>query len=92
MLPPKDDILFYPTCWYAKLVGFGYYPEGDGFPETESISLPTYSGTQFPPQNKFKYKEMDELNARIQMDKIRNFDTSILMSQKDYLDKFIYNK
>jgi len=90
MLPPKDDILFYPTCWYAKLVGFEYYPEGDGFPETENMSLPTYSGTQFPPQNKFKFKEMDALNARIQMEKIRNFDTRKLLSQKDYLDKFIY--
>ena len=39
-----------------------------------------------------KWKEMDDLNARIQMDKIRNFDTSTLISQKEYLDKFIYLK
>jgi 2-polyprenyl-6-methoxyphenol hydroxylase-like FAD-dependent oxidoreductase len=90
MLPPEQDILFNPSHWYGKLVGFGYYPEGDGFPDTEEDTLPTYSGTNFPPQNKFKYKEMDELNARMVMDQRRNFDPSILISQKDYLDKFIY--
>jgi hypothetical protein len=90
MLPPKDDVLFFPSCWYGKLVGFEYYPVGDGFPIEESMSLPTFSDSNFKPQNKFKYKEMDDLNARIQMDKIRNFDTSVFISQKEYLDRFIY--
>ena len=92
MLPPKDDLLFYPTCWYAKLVGFEYYPVGDGFPIEESMSLPTFSDSNFKPQNKFKYKEMDDLNARMQMEKIRNFDTSVFISQKEYLDRFIYKE
>ena len=91
MLPPEDDILFYPTCWYAKLVGFGFFPKGDGFPDKETKSLPTYSSSNFKPQNRFKYKKMDELNARRIMDEIRNFDTSVLISQKEYLDRFIYN-
>jgi len=92
ILPPEEDILFYPTCWYAKLIGFEYYPDGDGFPEEENKTLPTYSDSNFKPQNKFKFKEMDYLNAKIQMDKIRNFDVESLISQKEYLDKFIYNK
>jgi len=90
MLPPEDDILFYPTNWYAKLVGFGFYPKGDGFPGKETKSLPTYSDSNFKPQNKFKYKEMDELNARYIMNEIRNFDPSVFISQKEYLDRFIY--
>jgi len=90
MVPPEKDLLFYPTCWYAKLVSFGHYPEGTGFPDKEHMSLPTFSDTAFGPRNKFKYKEMDDLNARVQMDKVRNFDTRGLLSQKEYLDRFIY--
>jgi tryptophan halogenase len=90
LLPPKDDVLFLTNCWIAKLVGFEKFPEGDGFTDSEPRTLPTYSGTNFEPRNIFKYKEMDELNARIQMDKIRNFDADVLISQKAYLDKFIY--
>jgi hypothetical protein len=56
------------------------------------MSLPTFSDSNFKPQNKFKYKEMDDLNARMQMEKIRNFDTSVLISQKEYLDGFIYKE
>lgn len=91
MLPPEDDILFYPSCWYAKLVGSEEFPEGDGFDDTEGETLPSYSNSNFKPQNKFKYKEMDELNARMQMDKKREFDPDTLLSHKEYLDRFIYN-
>ena len=90
IVPPEDDILFYPSCWYAKLIGFGKFPDGDGFDATEGEALPTYSNSNFKPQNKFKYKEMDELNARMIMDQRRSFDTDILINHKDYLDKFIY--
>ena len=90
IVPPKEDILFFPSCWYAKLVGFEMFPEGDGFDDTEGDVLPTYSNSNFKPQNKFKYKEMDELNARTVMNQRRSFDTSVLISQKEYLDRFIY--
>ena len=33
---------------------------------------------------------VDEINAQQQMNEIRNFDTSVFISQKEYLDKFIY--
>jgi len=92
ILPPEQDILFYPSCWYAKLIGSEEFPEGSGFVcGTEGDSLPSYSDSNFKPQNKFKYKEMDELNAKIQMNKVRNFNTDVLLSQKEYLDRFIYN-
>jgi 2-polyprenyl-6-methoxyphenol hydroxylase-like FAD-dependent oxidoreductase len=90
ILPPEEDILFYPSLWYAKLIGFERYPEGDGFPDKEDDMLPTYSGTNFPPQNRFKYKEMDEVNARMVMEQRRSFDDSVFISQKEYLDRFIY--
>lgn len=90
IMPPEEDVLFFAGCWYAKLIGFELYPEGDGFPDTEGDTLPTYSNSNFKPQNIFKYKEMDELNARMVMDQRRNFNTDVLVSQKEYLDKFIY--
>jgi hypothetical protein len=84
------DVLFIPNCWIAKLIGYGYFPAGDGFEAQEPQSLPTFSGTNFEPRNKHKYKYVDEINAQQQMDEIRNFDTSVLISQKEYLDRFIY--
>jgi hypothetical protein len=90
LAPPKKDLFWSPHTWIYKLIGFNRFPKGDGFESKEPETIPTYSATNFEPRNKFKYKEMDELNARIQMDKIRNFDADVLISQKAYLDKFIY--
>ena len=90
LLPPIRDVFWIPSCWISKLIGFGYFPEKDGFEEKEPWSLPTYSGTNFEPRNKHKYKYVDEINAKRQMEEIRNFDTSVFISQKEYLDRFIY--
>ena len=92
LLPPVKDVFWIPSCWVAKLIGFGFFPEGNGFKESEPKSLPTFSATNFEPRNIHKYKYVDELNAQQHMDEIRNFDTSVLISQKEYLDKYIYNK
>jgi len=90
LLPPLKDVMFIPSCWISKLIGFSFFPKGDGFEKSEPWSLPTFSGTNFEPRNIHKYKYVDEINAQQQMDEIRNFDTSVLISQKEYLDKFIY--
>ena len=92
LLPPMKDVMFIPSCWVSKLIGFKFYPTGDGFEAKEPHSLPTFSGTNFEPRNIHKYKYVDEINAQRQMDEIRNFDTSTLISQKEYLDKFIYKE
>jgi len=92
LLPPIRDVMFIPSCWISKLIGFGYFPEKDGFEDREPWSLPTYSGTNFEPRNRHKYKYVDEINASRQMEEIRKFDRTMLSSQKDYLDKFIYKE
>jgi tryptophan 6-halogenase len=49
-------------------------------------------GHGYYPEEKFDYRDVDMETVKMQMEEVKNFDYNSLISQKEYLDKFVYIK